>query len=279
MTSQYEQNKNNTFKDKMHFRVVVLDNDLTSRTKLEHSFLSMFIDHIRTMSYEDTVFYYVSDQNQLANVPDITTVNTAWISTDFPNWRDVAKRFYLENPFCYQVLYGNRLCLEKSILRSRPIGYVTNIEDVGEVHNEIHVISDLFQEEKNMLKLKSRFSSYMVSCDNVIYLQSEGRKTFIYINSPASNTLQEDDLLVKKASGTGELFAFVQNKKLEEIFDMMDKTIFVRIHQSYVINRRFVQRLTKAKSGWFLYLENKSGFATEIPVSEPYRKAVEYLFT
>lgn len=278
--------------EKLHFRVLVLDSDKQESRKLERNFLATFelkSEEQKIYNFEDTKFYFVSEQSQLKDIPDIVAFNTVWININFPNWRQLAREFYIENPFCYQVIYGKNLSPDNELLRSRPVGYIATQEYAEEtlqeqfdeifcrdVQCEMKNIAELFSGEKNMLKLKTRFSFYWVPYKNIIYVQSRGRKSYIFINSlSAKDNVSEDDILVKKADGTQELFAYVQNRKLDEIYQTMDHQIFIRIHQSYLVNWSYVQGRTKNKYGWILTVLDKHGRLSQLPVSEKYHDEIE----
>ena len=244
-------------------------------------------------NFEDAKLYFVYEQSQLNDIPENTAFNAVWININFPGWRKLARRFYIANPFCYQVIYGKNLRLDNEFLRSRPVGYITTPqEDMSQgneeiqnkideifrqdVQREMKNISELFSDENNMLMLKTRFSYYWVPQQNIMYIQSKGRKSYIFINSLSSNdSVTEEDILVKRADDTNELFAYVQNKKLEEIYDVLDSKIFIRIHQSYVVNWLYVQGITKNKYGWVLTVIDKHGRLSQLPVSEKYHDDVE----
>lgn len=210
--------------ERFHFRVLVLDYDTNRTGLLEKSFLSMYdsggsMYEERALAVrEDAQFYYVRNVDQLSALPGASAYNAAWISFDFPNCRDISEKIYLENPFCYQVFYGQGPESISNILHSRPIGYVRNAADADSVFREMSYIWRISALEKEVLKLTSRSSYCTVAFGRILYCQSQGRKSYIYVNTPVRDVkITEDDIFVKNSENINELFAYVQNKKMDEI--------------------------------------------------------------
>jgi len=229
------------------------------------------------INFEDTQFFYVSDVNQLDSVLGFAKFNTIWISTDFPDCYKLSQMIYTEAPFSYQVFYGDNLALSKDLLRSRPIGYVKHISNIEEIHNEMKYISACFKAEHKMLRLTSRSSFLMVPYRNILFLQSDGRKSYVYLSALKGIESEEDDIYVKKTDGSNEVFAYVQNKKLDNLLPQLDTSIFVRVHKSYIVNCSYIRGIRKSKYGWLLSLQDQKGVSIQIPVSDPYHNAVDML--
>lgn len=276
---------------KLHFRILVLDSDTKERRNLENYILSSLAEWEK-INFEDTVIYHVSDEAQIASIPLAAAFNSIWINVDFPNWNRLARQLYMDNPFCYQVLYGRKIPLSHDLMRSRPIGYVIlrdfhRMDSNGrflpaveqcycDVHREMDIITQNYSTEDDMLSLKTRSSAYWVPCGSILYLQSNGRKTYIYMNARANlREYKEEDGLVKSADGLGEPFAYVQNIKLDEICTQLDQERFIRVHKSYMVNKQYIQGISKNKYSWILTLRDKENRTIQIPVSDPYHDAVD----
>lgn len=272
-----KKNNNISRKPKLHFRVLIIDNDEECRNKLKRSFLATFKEGDVQINFEDTQFFYVSDINQFDSVLGFSKFNTIWISTEFPNCYELSQIIYTESPFSYQVFYGKHLALSKELLRSRPIGYVKHISNIEEVHNEIRYISACFETEREMLRLTSRSSFLMVPHKSILFLQSDGRKSYVYLSAMKGVERDEDDIYVKKADGSNEVFAYVQNKKLDDLLPQLDTSVFVRVHKSYIVNCNYICGIRKSKYGWLLSLQDDKGVSIQVPVSDPYHDAVDVL--
>lgn len=272
-------------RERFHFRVLVLDYDTNRTDVLEKSFLSMY-DGSGSMHEESTLavredaqFYYVRNVEQLSALPGASAYNAAWISFDFPDCRVISEKIYLENPFCYQVFYGQGPEFISDILHSRPIGYVRDIADTDSVFCEMSYIWRISALEKEVLKLTSRSSYCTVAFGRILYCQSQGHKSYIYVNTPVRDVkTTEDDIFVKNSENLNELFAYVQNKKMDDIAVLLPKDKFVRVHQSYIVNTDYVKGIRMKREGWFVILKDFRGFLTEIPVSERYRWQAKEIF-
>lgn len=271
------ESNNTSRKNKLHFRVLIIDNNMDCRNILKRSFLSTFMDGDVRINFEDTQFFYVSDVNQLDSAMGFVKFNTIWISTTFPNCYKLSQMIYTEAPFSYQVFYGDNLALSKDLLRSRPIGYVKHISNIEEIHNEMKYISACFEAEHGMLRLTSRSSFLMVPYRNILFLQSDGRKSYVYLSALKGIENEEDDIYVKKADGSNEVFAYVQNKKLDTLLPQLDASVFIRVHKSYIVNCNYIRGIRKSKYGWLVSLQDQKGVSIQIPVSDPYHDAVDML--
>lgn len=270
---------------RFHFRVLVLDSDTNRTDVLEKSFLSMYDgsgsvhEESALAVREDAQFYYVRNAGQLSALPGASAYNAAWISLDFPDCRVISETLYFENPFCYQVFYGQEPESLPRILHARPIGYVSDITDTDSVFREMSHIWRISAREKEVLKLTSRSSFCTVAFGRILYCQSQGRKSYIYVNTPVRNIeITEDDIFVKNAENRNELFAYAQNKKLDDIAVLLPKEKFARVHQSYIVNTDYAKGIRTKREGWFLILTDSREFLTEIPISERYRWQAKEIF-
>lgn len=279
--------------EKLHFRILVLDNDIKEQRNLENYILSTLVDKEK-LNFEDTVIRFISTEEQLTSVPQAAAYNSIWINIAFPNWKQLAQQLYLDNPFCYQVLYGRKIVFDHESMRSRPIGYVIlrdfrkieAVENGNEkaeiercfyaIHKEMDVIAKYYSAEDDMLPLKTRSSIYWVPYSSILYLQSSGRKTYIYVNAKAvSGEYKEEDSIVKSLDNSEELFAYVQNKKLDDIYEHLDSNRFIRIHKSYVINKSHILGVSKNKYSWILTVIDKENRTIQLPISEPYHEVID----
>lgn len=279
-------NMNN--KESIHYRMLILDTDIQRSEELEISFLTNFTDQgeqldVRHPAYrccKSAVFFFVQYPEQLYELPGSAAFNVIWIQVDFPNAAKLAESFYTENPFCYIIFYGETN-VEKliSYLHARPISYVKNILSQDAVHRELFHIWKQKEHNGITLRLHSRNAYYDISLKSILYCQSMGRKTFIYVNSLVRNkkTVAYDPFV--QAEGlTDEFFSYEQNVKLDDIEKKLISFGFVRVHQSYIVNRLYVTGLSMKKNAWHLYLTGIGGKMTDIPVSERFRGIVKLLF-
>jgi len=99
---------------------------------------------------------------------------------------------------------------------------IENSQKENQIEKLIEISSDYFKGvEKKRVILKTSDTVYAVYEDDIIYCQSNGNYTTFY-------TKQLEKIMVSKPI-----------KKIEEI---LSKDVFIRCHQSYVVNKKHVSR-------------------------------------
>lgn len=272
----------------IHYRMLVLDKDAQRSEELEISFLTTFTDKGEQMEQKhpafkrcrSAIFFFVQKPEQLYGLPNSSAFNVIWIQVDFPDAEELAESFYSDNPFCYIIFYGDRNA-ERMIpcLHARPIAYIKDIRSQDAVHRELLHIWGQREHRGITLRLHSRNSYYDISLKSILYCQSMGRKTFIYVNSIAGYRKDsENDPFVRNVNETDGFFSYEQNIKLDDMEEKILPFGFVRVHQSYIVNRSYVTGLSMKKNAWCLYLTGINGKTVEIPISERFKGTAKALF-
>lgn len=101
---------------------------------------------------------------------------------------------------------------------------INKIED-GDLKNQLKVTNDYFKGIGNKkVVLKTQESTHILKEEDIYYCKSEGNYTTFY------TSFNENILLTKSI------------KKVEEI---LSNDIFIKTHQSYIVNKNYVTKLTK----------------------------------
>lgn len=272
----------------IHYRMLVLDTDAQRSEELEISFLTAFTDKGEQMDLKHpafkrcrtAVFFFVQKPEQLNELPNSAAFNVIWIQVGFPGAAKLAESFYSENPFCYIIFYGD-VNIEGMMpcLHARPIAYIKDILSQDAVHRELLHIWEQREHQGITLRLHSRNSYYDISLKSILYCQSMGRKTFIYVNSLAGYRQDsEHGPFVRKDNETDHFFSYEQNIRLDDMEEKILPFGFVRVHQSYIVNRSYVTGLSMKKSAWCLYLTGINGKTVDIPISERFKGTAKALF-
>lgn len=221
--------------------------------------------------------YAAAKESQLADLPDVSTLNVAWINAGFPNAPALAQDFYRKNPFCYMIIYGAEK--EEALvpfLRARPIGYIPGFLTPEDINRELLYISSLEPKHEEAFRLRSRNVCCDIPVKGILYCQSQGRQTYLYTDSLyRENNRPEEERFIVQTAEKDALLTYEQHRKLDEVEQLLGTKRFLRIHQSYLINRDYAGKLITGRDGWFLTMKNRSGKRIELPVSERYRKEVK----
>lgn len=146
-------------------------------------------------------------------------------------------------PFAFVTSFSDKNTIQQAI-DAQPRAYLLKPFDTEEIED---VISKLIDE-----------------CDPVISIKVNGigqelfAKDILYVNS--------DNIYLEIFTLTGK---YLIREKLSDFQELLDPTIFVRIHRSYVINRMHVTKLKKDKV-WLNQIE--------IPISRKYQTTIQELF-
>lgn len=270
---------------RIHYRMLVLDENAERAEQLEESFLTLPENedlheeiHPAFLRCQKAIFYFVQNRAQLSALPNAAGFNVIWLHMDFPQALSLALQFYSENPFCYVILYGGKPSDIFPFLHARPVGYIKNILSAKRVHQELLHIWSMGYEYDEIISLRSRNAYYNISTKSIMYCQSQGRKTYIFVDSMTSEQESSfDDPFVLKTNDRQSLFAYEQNARLDEVEQKLNPNQFVRIHQSFLVNKRYVSGLITMRGGWSIQLTGKCGLIVETPVSERFRDVAKML--
>ena len=114
----------------------------------------------------------------------------------------------------------------------------------------IKKVLDKKSNKANKIFIKSGGINEVIYTNTIIYIERKGRKSYYFL----------EDGMIK-----------VDYTKLEDLLATLDKRIFVRCHNSYIISFEKVKKYTRQK----MIMIN----GEEIPISRPYIKLVGNAFT
>lgn len=266
----------------IHYRVLVLDESSSRAEELEISFLTPFTDkgeslrqHPAFRKCKRAAYFFVQSPDQLCDLPSAAGFNMIWMHLEFPGASRLAQQFYRENPFCHLVLYGGRGGREVlDCLHGRPVGYVADIRSQDAVHGEMAYLYDQQEVEGGTLRLVSRDSFYDIPLRSLLYCQIFGRKTcFVMDSIPYAEEIRKRIPFVSPDSST-DFMSYEMNIQLDEVEKRLSEHGFLRIHKSYLVNRRAVTGLSARRDAWLIFVQGHTAQPIGIPVSERYRSSV-----
>lgn len=168
------------------------------------------------------------------------------ISTQFPKAAQIAKRIYIENPFCQIVYYGMKDYMTDSWLAPRPVSYWE--ENSGEESLK-KIIRDSAGDSVGLgfYGIENKSEKIVLSTGDILYFTSD-RHHVIVIYRTENNK-------------TGQIKFYA---KLDEVESQVNQALFMRIHKSYLVSVRYIASLDKKNRCVLL----KNGIS--LPVSEVY---------
>lgn len=102
---------------------------------------------------------------------------------------------------------------------------IENSKKESDLEKLIEISSEYFKGvEKKRIVLKTMENVYVVYEDDILYCKSEGNYTTFY-------TLQSERILV--------------SKPIKKIIELLSDDVFVRCHQSYIVNKKHVLRYNR----------------------------------
>lgn len=126
---------------------------------------------------------------------------------------------------------------------TRPFDFVVKPVEEIKVFNLLDTYYSVFSEKNKYLHYRWLKQDNMIKQDNIIYLQSSGRK-----------------VVAKTVDGDVEFY-----DKLSKVIDKLDDNKFCRVHKSFVINSMYVEVFKSDK----VIMCN----STQIPISKSYKKS------
>lgn len=140
----------------------------------------------------------------------------------------------------------------------KPVNHLELIETIGRVkqaridREETNLQGENAYERKQ-IAIPNKNKIELVPIRDIVYISAEGSYTVLHLQN-------KDSIMVSK-----------HLKPLEDI--LAPYTQFVRVHRSYIVNKRFIVAYNRADNG---YLEMQQG--AEIPIGNLYRQSVSDLF-
>lgn len=140
----------------------------------------------------------------------------------------------------------------------KPVNHLELIETIGRI-KQTRIDRSLINlqgenaYERKQIAVPNKNKIELVPISDIVYVSAEGSYTVLHLQN-------KESVLISK-----------HLKPLEEI--LAPYVQFVRVHRSYIVNKRFIAAYTRADSG---YLEMQEG--TLIPVGNMYKQEVFNLF-
>lgn len=172
----------------------------------------------------------------------------ALISLDFDNAKEIGDCLYHNNPACRLIYYREGEANLQNLLPARPVWY-WNCKEVESLKDIFHFQLEAIKKDPYYFYYSDRIRSLAVSLDTILYVYSLKRAVYLHTENGEYGPLP---------------------RSLDEIQKKLPDYGFTRVHQSFLVNNRYVRRLDKSTRT--LYLVNE----IEIPVSRAlYEKARE----
>ncbi|WEK70425.1 MAG: LytTR family DNA-binding domain-containing protein [Candidatus Chryseobacterium colombiense] len=141
----------------------------------------------------------------------------------------------------------------------KPVSHLELIETVSRIkQSKLGTVAstDLTGEnayERKRISIPNKNKIELVAISNIVYLAAEGSYTLIYLQN-------KERIMISK-----------HLKQLEEILSAYPQ--FIRVHRSYIVNKRFINAFNRADNG---YIEMYSGVS--VPVGGLYRQDIFTFF-
>ena len=155
------------------------------------------------------------------------------------------------NPLGFRIAVGEPEADICRYLAVQPAGHMRSALDESAVAGFCALCARELAQYRHVLQLRTKGGSYAISCASILYGMSDQKHVLIRC---------ADDRIFRR---TGKL------DQLQEV----PPPSFVRVHQSYLVNRSHVTGIER--SSWELLLDN----GEHIPVSRAYRKIISELFS
>ena len=176
------------------------------------------------------------------------SVRVALLSLDLPQCKILAEAIYHSNPHCRIVFYSNSMKNMIPFLHTRPIGFcLCQAPNLGKQAFS-KIIADVFDDigkDPAILAFETREGVYLRPTAQIMYFQSELKLVSVF--SENSTPI----CIVRKMSEVQQHLAQI---------GLSDS--FLRIHQSYIVNKEYISELNKRDHRILL----KNG--EELPISD-----------
>ncbi len=126
---------------------------------------------------------------------------------------------------------------------TRPFDFVVKPVDEKKVFNLLDTYYSVFTEKNKYLHYRWLKQDNMIKQDNIMYLQSSGRK-----------------ILARTVDGDVEFY-----DKLSQVLDRLDENKFCRVHKSFIVNLMYIETF---KSDNVIMCNS-----TQIPISKSFKKS------
>lgn len=185
-------------------------------------------------------------KNLAACMEELPDIDMAIINYDYYLRKENMKgKLNHKNEFCGICFYKKALDGTGYVFEDRPVACIKLSEFDTYIHSVISLLEKNIRKHNNVLQLNTRFGCYAISKNDILYCQSDLKYVVIY-------------------TATKKVYKKVM--KLSEMEGLLDSEVFLRVHQSFLVNRDYVEELDKSRGVLII----RGGI--EIPVSKNYAK-------
>lgn len=175
-------------------------------------------------------------------------VQLALLSLDMPDVQLVAEEIYRFNEDCRIIFFSEMDCDLVPLLLVRPIGFFRCAGETDQPQTLDELLSSVMSDIRAhaaSFAIESRDGLYILKTESILYFQSELKNVTIKCGT------QPSILVVRKLS---EIQSYLADQNLTDEF--------IRIHQSYIVNRSHIRYLDK-RNHW---VELSNG--EQLPISD-----------
>ena len=158
----------------------------------------------------------------------------------------VAEGLY-QSSHCYVMYYAQKKLDLEPYLLARPIAFHADLSDHALFSSKVLALSTMILQDKNMFVRNAKSSTILIRYRNIRYVESKYKNVILYTSQGHSYTFRG---------------------RLDEIGRQIPGAVFLRVHQSYLVNLSYVERVDKSKKSLLL----TSG--EELQISKPYYEGV-----
>ena len=226
-------------------QIVICETDQKKMQELRKHLVQVSIES----NIEFEVFWLCSSQMQEKLAEHIASANIALVSMELERGAELAKAIRRLNRQCCLFIYGGEARALPHWIPGGPVAFCPSMKEVPE---ELHRLVQEIGEDSYIFQYQSRRETGYVPYSGILYFQSDKRTV---------------SLVCRK----GEVRSF--SGKLDQVEAELPAGYFLRIHQSYLVNRRAVSRLDRAARE----LEMENG--QRLPISARYYGEVALLLS
>lgn len=124
-------------------------------------------------------------------------------------------------PFMYITAHSD-IAMIKEILKTKPAAYITKPIKKSDLFANLNLLQSQLSENKTLV-IKDGYNHHKILFDEIKYIESEGNYINIYYQT-------------KK---------IVTRQSMDSIMNELDKTVFFRIHRSYIVNLKMITKFSK----------------------------------
>lgn len=158
----------------------------------------------------------------------------------------LAKELYQKSR-CYVMYYAQEKLDLEPYLMARPIAFHADLADHALFISKVLALCTMILQDKNLFIRNAKSSTILVRYRNIRYFESNYKNVTLYTSQGRSYTFRG---------------------RLDEISRQVPASVFLRVHQSYLVNLSYVERVDKSRKSLLL----NSG--EELQISKPYYEGV-----